>query len=187
MIRPRGVKHSSPGWVWHVGQGRCRQPPAKCSSLMAGHVLRNVRSRQRAPGQARHVGHSSCSHNRRSATRAPCPPRARRLPALRFGAAPPVGRSCTTAPGVSPAGATAEAGWPAGEPAATADPRSRWRYTTGVGSTTRPRHRQSNDSAMTIAALAPSPPERPRNQARANWRFGQTRPARFAVQQRSVL
>ena len=70
MIRPRGVKHSSPGWVWHVGQGRCRQPPAKCSSLMAGRVLRNVRSRQRRsrPGQARRaqllqpqpaVGHQS--------------------------------------------------------------------------------------------------------------------------------
>jgi len=160
-LRLRGVWQPSPGWAWQVGQGRWRQPRAKCSSAVGGHVLRNVRSRQRASGQARDVGHGSCSHNRRSATRAPCPPRARRLPALRFGAAPPAGRSRITEPVASAAGAAAEAGWPAGERAVTADPRSGWRYTTGVGSTTRPRHHRSNDSTMTIAALAPSPPERP--------------------------
>ena len=67
--RPRGVKHPSPGSAWQVGQRRCRQPRAKCSSV-AGRVLRSARgSRQRAPGDAWPVGQVSSSHRSRSATR----------------------------------------------------------------------------------------------------------------------
>ena len=45
------VDHGA-GGAWQVGQARCRQPRAKCSSTVGARVLRHGRARQRAPGDA---------------------------------------------------------------------------------------------------------------------------------------
>jgi hypothetical protein len=66
-----GVWHRSPESALHVGQRRVRHPRATCSRAAGSQrALYEYRclSRQRVPGAARHSGHHSASHARRSLT-----------------------------------------------------------------------------------------------------------------------
>jgi hypothetical protein len=79
--RPDGVWHGSPESALHVGQRRLRHPRAICRRAAgpqrALHEYRCL-SRQRVPGAARHSGHHSASHARRSLTVDPGPTRSPR-------------------------------------------------------------------------------------------------------------
>jgi hypothetical protein len=72
--QPEGVWHRSPGSALHVGQRRARHPRATCRHAAGPQrALYEYRclSRQRVPGAARHSGHHSASHARRSLTAEP--------------------------------------------------------------------------------------------------------------------
>jgi len=72
--RPDGVRHGSPESARHVGQRRVRHPRAMCRHAAGPQrALYEYRclSRQRVPGAARHSGHHSASHARRSLTAGP--------------------------------------------------------------------------------------------------------------------
>jgi hypothetical protein len=68
------VWHGSPESARHVGQRRVRHPRATCRhGAGPQRALYEYRclSRQRVPGAARHSGHHSASHARRSLTAGP--------------------------------------------------------------------------------------------------------------------
>ncbi len=66
--RPDGVRHASPAVTPQVGHGRARHPLGTCRRVAGRGSVDRARRRQRRPGAARHSGHHSASHARRSLT-----------------------------------------------------------------------------------------------------------------------